>query len=342
MKRRLLEVLCCPECAGQLALRGDWPSCGEVREGELDCDGCGRSFGVRRGIPRMLPHPEEVAEVRRGFQFQWRFRRRGRYDAPGYSYGFSTAEGARWLLEEHAPQLTSEPGWILDVGCGAADKAAAAADARPGDQVVGMDLVGDVLADRAVDLQRPNLHLVEADARHPPFARDAFAFVYSIGVLHHAPGSTFDGFAASAARVAPGGSFMVWLYPLPEEDRFWKAIYLQRDRYLLGRGHRLPEPLLLGLCHLYAPLAAAATLPPRLLLTRGRSKRYRHLFPVEPPQGLSTWQLYKTLVFICFDNVMPVHQRRHGVDEVLDWYRQLGFAGGRSTGSGFFVGFRPT
>jgi hypothetical protein len=97
-----------------------------------------------------------------------------------------------------------------------------------------MDLVGDVLADRAAGLTTPNLHLVEGDARHSPFRPQAFAFVYSIGVLHHAPGSTRDAFAAVAERVAPGGSFMTWLYPLPEEDRFWKAIYRQRDRYLLG------------------------------------------------------------------------------------------------------------
>ena len=341
MKRTLLEILGCPVCAGQLDVRGGWPGGEALDEGWLDC-GCGREFAVRRGIPRLLPEPAEVAEVRRGFSFQWRFRSRGRYDADGYSYGFSTADGARWLLDEHAPQLTDEPGWILDVGCGAADKVAAVADARPMDQVVGMDLVGDVLADRAPELERPNLHLVEGDARHPPFKRGGFHFVYSIGVLHHAPGDTFTGFSAAADRVAPGGSLMVWLYPLPEEDRFWKAIYLQRDRYLLGRGHRLPEPLLLALCHLYAPLAAAATLPPRLLITRGRSRKYRHLFPVAPPEGLSMWQLYKTLVFVCFDNVMPVHQRRHGVAEVTEWYERVGFERPTCTGSGFFAGWKPS
>lgn len=69
MRRRLLELLCCPHCRGALALRavriaapdpagpvGEDPL-EQVIEGILTCSGCGRSHPVLDGIPRLCPEP---------------------------------------------------------------------------------------------------------------------------------------------------------------------------------------------------------------------------------------------------------------------------------------------
>ncbi|MDD2774175.1 MAG: methyltransferase domain-containing protein [Elusimicrobiales bacterium] len=55
MRTRLVELLACPGCRGGLELldarsEGDW-----VESGHLRCSGCGCSYPVEKGIPRMLP-----------------------------------------------------------------------------------------------------------------------------------------------------------------------------------------------------------------------------------------------------------------------------------------------
>lgn len=60
MKHRLLEWLRLPHLLGALRLevfQGD----DEVEEGCLDCAGCGRTFPVIDGMPRLLP--DELVHV---------------------------------------------------------------------------------------------------------------------------------------------------------------------------------------------------------------------------------------------------------------------------------------
>jgi uncharacterized protein YbaR (Trm112 family) len=52
---RLLAILVCPACRG--AVRPDRP------EERLDCEGCGRTYPIRDGIPVMLVE-EEAAPAR--------------------------------------------------------------------------------------------------------------------------------------------------------------------------------------------------------------------------------------------------------------------------------------
>ena len=54
MKRRLLDLICCPMCGG--AFR-DVPFAArdEIDDGVLACDGCARVYPVIHGVPRLLP-----------------------------------------------------------------------------------------------------------------------------------------------------------------------------------------------------------------------------------------------------------------------------------------------
>ena len=75
MKRRLLELLCCPRCRGALGLRtvrvatpGAAGSAGrelveEVIEGILSCSACGRTYPVLDAIPRLCPEPDPSERV---------------------------------------------------------------------------------------------------------------------------------------------------------------------------------------------------------------------------------------------------------------------------------------
>ena len=55
------------------------------------------------------------------------------------------------------------------------------------------------------------MQVVQANLYEPPFARESFDFIYSIGVLHHTP-DTRTAFARVAATVKPCGKFAVYLY----------------------------------------------------------------------------------------------------------------------------------
>lgn len=337
MKLRLLEVLCCPACRGDLVLASRQVEDDEVITGTLSCGGCRRAFQVEDGIPLLIARPEEVAGVKRGFEYQWLLRLRGRYEPPETCYGFLTHGFAAWLLQTYAWHLgTEERRWLLDAGCGSAEKTAEMAGLRPGDEVVGLDLTGSLAISRRKNASRKNLHLVQGDVRYPPFKRGVFDFIFSIGVLHHAPGTTRQGFDALAELLSADGALMTWLYPLPEEDPFWAALYRQRDHHFRGQGSKLPRPLLLALCHAYAALA----LPGMLRASRERARQTQGVFPFVPRLG--PWAFYKASVFTSFDNLMPEHQRRHGRAEVEGWYRELGLGQVDSRFPGFFCGRRPT
>ncbi|MDD1671640.1 MAG: methytransferase partner Trm112 [Methanomicrobiales archaeon] len=58
MRRTLLDILCCPVCKGDLALRVSEETEVEIVEGALWCDRCRVEYPITEGIPNLLP-PEE-------------------------------------------------------------------------------------------------------------------------------------------------------------------------------------------------------------------------------------------------------------------------------------------
>ncbi len=54
MNRRLMEILCCPVCKGDLELRIVLET-HEIVEGVLLCKACAHSYEIKDGIPNLLP-----------------------------------------------------------------------------------------------------------------------------------------------------------------------------------------------------------------------------------------------------------------------------------------------
>ncbi|MCL4562162.1 MAG: methyltransferase domain-containing protein [Chloroflexi bacterium] len=63
MKRSTLDLLACPACGSALTLEGEG---NPVDAGLLRCQGCGREFLIREGIPQFLP-PEGLTGLNRRF-----------------------------------------------------------------------------------------------------------------------------------------------------------------------------------------------------------------------------------------------------------------------------------
>lgn len=50
-----MDILCCPVCKGDLALRVETEDAQEILEGNLHCAACGVDYPIHEGIPNLLP-----------------------------------------------------------------------------------------------------------------------------------------------------------------------------------------------------------------------------------------------------------------------------------------------
>ncbi|MGA2120615.1 MAG: methytransferase partner Trm112 [Methanoregula sp.] len=55
MRHSLMDILCCPVCKGDLALRVDKEDEKEILEGNLHCTACNVDYTIHEGIPNLLP-----------------------------------------------------------------------------------------------------------------------------------------------------------------------------------------------------------------------------------------------------------------------------------------------
>ena len=57
MRRKILDILCCPVCKGDLALTVAEENEREILEGILLCARCNVEYPIHEGIPNLLPRP---------------------------------------------------------------------------------------------------------------------------------------------------------------------------------------------------------------------------------------------------------------------------------------------
>jgi SAM-dependent methyltransferase len=178
---------------------------GHILSGSLHCTGCGRSFPIENGVPRLLPESAQRHEVRDNtaarFGFEWN-------EFSDFEAAEEEASMATWLRPQSFGDLAGQT--VLDAGCGMGRHATIAA--RHGvNRLVGMDLGHAVDAAFANTRHLENVCIVQGDIYHPPLKDAAFDCAYSLGVLHHVP-EPKRGFAALAPKVRAGGWFQVWVY----------------------------------------------------------------------------------------------------------------------------------
>jgi len=205
MKPHLVEDLVCPLSSDPVRLEtaGDLE---EVESGELVCDGCGRRWPIRDGIPRLVPPDLEDQQQKTAAAFGWQWQH--------FAEMHAEFEGQflDWL-HPIEPEFFRDKR-VLDAGCGTGRHAYFAAAYGAG-EVVAMDLSGAVETARRNLSQFDNVHVLQGDLLRPPLrtaaAGGGFDFVYSIGVLHHLPDPS-EGFRSLLRFVRPGGTIAVWVY----------------------------------------------------------------------------------------------------------------------------------
>jgi SAM-dependent methyltransferase len=239
MKPALLHMLADPQTGEPLAL-GD---------GALVAP-AGGSYPIRDGIPR-LSDPDASGQNDTFDTFSWKWthvspeevdqRVEAQHAWYDERYGLDGDDGLAALLADR--------GRILEAGTGLGGDAARFARLAPHAEVVAIDLSKAIEVAAGRFGGPDNLHYLQADIMHLPFAPATFDFISAEQVIHHTPDAK-RAFAELAARLAPGGLFAAYLYrvkaPLRELADDWireratvmepdDAMELGRDLAELGR-----------------------------------------------------------------------------------------------------------
>src|SRR5262249_50432550 len=147
-----------------------------ITNGRLTCP-AGHTFPIRRGIPRFVADDAYT----RSFSYEWqRFRRTQLDSATGRT---DTRDRLQASLNFPIEQLDGQ--LVLDAGCGMGRFAEVVQGG--GGTYIGVDYSFAVDAAFANAGRLPNVHFVQADVFHLPFADEIFDLVFSLGVLHHTP-----------------------------------------------------------------------------------------------------------------------------------------------------------
>jgi uncharacterized protein YbaR (Trm112 family)/ubiquinone/menaquinone biosynthesis C-methylase UbiE len=305
MRKKLLDVLACPRCRGELSLDEETTDDGEIVSGSLGCATCSIAFPIRAGIPRFVDSDNYAAS----FGLQWnRFKREQIDSLSGLSKSrerFFRETG--WTSEEIRGR------WILDAGCGAGRFLDIASQA--GAEVVGVDVSNAVDAARESVGMRPNVHLVQASIYELPFRSGAFDACYCIGVVQHTPDPAAT-VRALPSVVKAGGQIALTIY----ERRRFTLLY---SKYLVRPvTRRMPPKLLLGLLSAILPVAFVVTEVLFRIPVLGRL--FRFTIPIanyvgEP--GLSMGDRYRWAKLDTFDMLAPRHdqpQREADVRALLE------------------------
>lgn len=216
----LAEILACPRCRARVEREGPGHRCA----------GCGEFYPARFGIPdfRLEPDPyigipEEEAKVHRllagaGEDAGWRElvaryyamtpenpRELTRRYVRAMERSVDRADGLLDRLTRGDPETRA--GALLDLGCGTAGLAAAAA--RRGRRVVGVDVAlrWIVIGRRRLVEEGVRAPLLLANAEALPFRGDVFDAVAADAVLEHVrrSGAMVD---ETIRVLAPGGGFL--------------------------------------------------------------------------------------------------------------------------------------
>jgi ubiquinone/menaquinone biosynthesis C-methylase UbiE len=286
----------------------------------LRCAECDRVFPIDQGVPRLLLEGHSK-KVQQSFTGQWRLRLGGSFENAHEIYCLSHEKRADDLEQKLGDALTDRsdrsPGdWFLDAGCGTGELIRHLARRHPHKSFVGIDFT-DTIRDVARQQEAlPNLDFVQANVAQAPFQGECFRAVISLGVLHHTA-DTRSAFATVADLVQPAGKLSVWLYPHPSElhlldSKSRRSIawyYRLRDLVFLGKAHLLPQKLLFWMLRISLLPVFVVPLP-----------------KIPPYTSTTRRQLYTSLVFVLFDDLVPAYQHRHTIQEVEGWFAEAGFS----------------
>lgn len=310
MKERLLDLLACPVCGGDLALAdASKYEEKEIMEGVLSCRKCDREYKIQRGVPRFADLnkvEQEKAETAENFGWQWTHFTQ---EDPKYTDQF-----LGWLTPVKKDFFAGKT--ILEGGCGKGRHTKLAAEWGAAD-VVGIDLGAGVESAFALTRNLPNAHIVQCDIFKLPLKR-AFDYAFSVGVLHHTPDPK-KAFLSLASKVKAGGHISAWVYGAENNGWIVKIINPIREKFT----SRISPPVLYHLSKLPTAVLYIATkfiYRPLNLISPGFAK---HLFYNDYLNHIADfgWREQHNIVF---DHLVAPTAFYISRDEFSSWWKETG------------------
>jgi len=237
MKEKLLDMLACPTCGGDIVLTYASKYEGrEIIEGVLNCRKCSREYKVVRGVPRfadLAKIEEDKAATAENFGWQWT-----NFTQEDEKY----ADQFLGWLQPVKPEFFRGK-VVLEGGCGKGRHTKLAAE-WGAKEIVGIDLGDGVESAFQLTRRLPNAHVVQCDIFKLPFKK-VFDYAFSVGVLHHTPDPK-RAFLSLASKVKKGGHISAWVYGA--ENNEWITKYVNPIRE--GFTSKISQPLLYQLSKL--------------------------------------------------------------------------------------------
>ena len=216
-----------------------------------------------------------------------------------------------WL--QHEPPLER----VLNVGCGIGKETMALRAVTGAKEVVAVDLNFALLSAASRYREIGNVHFVICSLFRLPFEKASFDLVYSQGVIHHT-WSTQAAFASIASFVRPNGHLFVWVYALSDH-----LVFRNNPRSVRGRARHLANMGWFGVEAMIRPWLSRS---PSWLRGVVIAVLAAILHPVFRTRAIhrDLWKLENTRHSLR-DVLTPLYAFRHDVNEVAEWFEELGF-----------------
>lgn len=302
MQMKLLKVLACPKCFGELScsVTQAGESDEDVLTGTLTCEGCRNQYPIEESIPRFV-EKENYAD---SFGYQWNLFNKEQIDSVN---GTELSE-KRLYSETGWTKEWLKDKWVLDAGCGAGRFLDVASQSEA--EVVGVDLSNAVDASHKNLAGRRNVHLVQASIFELPFREGAFDGCYCIGVIQHTP-DPHRALRSLPRVLKKAGRIAVTIY----ERKPWTLL---NGKYLIRPvTKRLNKKALLGVIRGLMPVAFPITEVAFRIPFAGRL--FMFVLPVANyvnESELNWRQRYDWAVMDTFDMLSPQYDRPQARQEV--------------------------
>jgi SAM-dependent methyltransferase len=234
MKRRLLDLLCCPHDKARFEVHADVSDGGEILEGWLSCS-AGHRYPIVRSIPRIIDGiARESLEQNyaASFGFQW----------TQFAWEDPESNLREFWKTTDFDERELKGKLFLDAGCGGGRTTAHLP--RLVKEIVYLDYSVAVEKVHQKCAHYPNAHFVQASVAAPPLRNETFDIVFCSGVLHHTP-DTYRSFCGLPPVVKLGGYLHIYVFRKSD----WPVrIFHLSDHALRAVVSRLPREQAILFC----------------------------------------------------------------------------------------------